>query len=381
MAGAATADPAPTTLEGDVVAARGRWTEDGLRIVTDATIRTSDGTEVDVLAAGGAADGFGQITYPGTPWLEPGLHVNITGHRDTTRRGRSVLVVDDATIATGGGAAPFVREGPVADHYLYWASGCIILNYDSAGTAEVAGDAEFPELDAAAQAWNTGTAGCSYMNLQIGDRVTGREAGKDYVNTVIFRDRAWCSPEDTTDPKLCHNPAAAALTTLTFIKDPKSARVGEIVDADVEFNGVDFAIAVGGQTTGTSSCKSDLLNTATHEFGHVLGLEHTCRAPNDPARVDGDGVAVPFCTSTTDPAITEATMYPYEGCAETSKVSLEADDIAGACAIAPKADDPGSCAPVPDPTQGCCQAGDGGRSSSVLLALGLALAIRRRRQR
>ena len=34
------------------------------------------------------------------------------------------------------------------------------------------------------------------------------------------------------------------------IKEPTSARVAEIVDADVEFNGVDFAIAVDGQGRG-----------------------------------------------------------------------------------------------------------------------------------
>ncbi len=379
MTGAATAAPAAVTLEGDVVGARGHWSDDGRRIVTVATIRDSAGAETEVRALGGSADGFGQITYPGTPWLEPGMHVTITGHPATTRRGRPVVVVDDAIVHPGGGAAPFVREGPVAGHYLYWASGCVILSYDAAGTAQVAGDGEFAELDRAAAAWNTGTAGCSYMSLQIGDRVTGHEAGKDYVNTIIFRDRAWCAPEDTTDPELCHNPAAAALTTLTFIKEPTSARVGEIVDADVEFNGVDFAIAVDGQSTGTASCKSDLLNTATHELGHVLGLEHTCLAPSDPNRIDGNGAQVPRCTSTTEPAITEATMYPYEACGETSKVSLEADDIAGACAIAPAATDPGACAPVPDPTQGCCDAG-GGQGSSMVLALGAALLLRRRRR-
>jgi len=373
---------APVTVTGHVVEAHGRWTADGTRLVTDAVIQTADGSQVAVSELGGEADGLAMITLPGPAILASGMDVSVTTHAATTRRGRPVLVVDDVAVRTGGAGAPFVREGPTpTGNYLHWASGCVFMTYADEGTAEIAGDAEFPILDAAMADWNGATSGCSYMQLMGAGREAGREVGKDYVNVIKFRDTKWCIPATATDPERCHDATAAGITTLTYVKDATSARDGEIVDADVELNGVDFAISTGGVSLGHAMCKADLANTITHELGHVLGLEHTCVGPGDPARVDGNGNPVPSCSTTTDPLITNATMYPYQDCGETKKASLEADDVAGACAIAPSSADPGTCEAVSTPG-GCCDAGGRGEAPLALAGLvGLALVGRRRRRR
>ena len=56
------------TLSGEVIDARGHWTADGSRIVTEATVRTASG-DVVVSQLGGTADGLGMITMPGEQML------------------------------------------------------------------------------------------------------------------------------------------------------------------------------------------------------------------------------------------------------------------------------------------------------------------------
>ncbi|MEO7095790.1 MAG: MYXO-CTERM sorting domain-containing protein, partial [Polyangiales bacterium] len=162
--------------------------------------------------------------------------------------------------------------------------------------------------------------------------------------------------------------------------DPDSARDGAIVDADIEINGADFAISNQGVTLGTQSCKADLLNTLTHELGHLLGLEHPCRVSGDEERIDNLGRPVPLCSTTNDPKIVEATMFNFQDCGETKKASLSPDDIDFLCKVYPKAEDPGTCAKVEPSVPGCCSA-----STEPLPAFALVgftgLLLRRRRRR
>jgi uncharacterized protein (TIGR03382 family) len=210
-----------------------------------------------------------------------------------------------------------------------------------------------------------------------------QEVGRDNVNLIKFRDVSWCRPATGDDPPRCHADSAAGLTTAVFVDDESSSRDGAIVDADIELNGVNFAISVGAQTGCTSPCKAELRNTLIHELGHLLGLEHPCRIGNEPPRIDHNGDAVPLCSSSLgDPEITEATMFNFQDCGEMKKESLEADDINAICTIYPLSEDPGSCDRAGEP-EGCCSASGGGVPLPAVLgglALG-ALIFRRRRPR
>lgn len=116
------------------------------------------------------------------------------------------------------------------------------------------------------------------------------------------------------------DPRTLALTTVTF--DQNS---GEIFDADMELNGWNgsltaptgeyFTCAPPGSGTcvnpfGDASCiQFDVSNTATHEAGHMLGLDHSLD--------------------------TTATMAATASPGATDKRTLAADDINGVCSIYP----------------------------------------------
>jgi hypothetical protein len=116
-------------------------------------------------------------------------------------------------------------------------------------------------------------------------------------------------------------------------------KAGTILDNDVQFNtkasnGFRFTVDPAQADTNTRSV--DLKCTATHEFGHSLGLSHTL--DNQISATQGDG----------------STMYPFidtgDPTAELSQATLSADDIAWASFTYPE----GSAASGP----GAIQPGD-----------------------
>jgi hypothetical protein len=377
------------TIQGDVVAAHSYWTDDGSRIVTESTVRTPDG-DVVVSQLGGSVDGIGMRSMPSPAILELGMTVAVTAHHAVDLEQTDHVVLDSVMVmgAMGvmGDAPAFVRTGPTkAGHYLYWESGCIFVTIDAAGTTAIPGDAEFPVIDASIATWNTDThtPSCSYMQVMSQGRKS-LKVGNDHVNLIKFRDPpdVWGRPASGKDPAMMYPSAAAGITTAVYIDDSTSARDGAILDADIEINGVDFDITIDPDPTNFRNAV--LQNTLTHELGHLHGLEHTCRAPDDPPRKDNLGNDVPYCTDMSlPPSITEATMYPYQDSGETTKETLSDDDIQAICEIYPVASDPGTCAPVPPiASGGCCSAsGPFDRPDVGLLLSGMTFAIVMRRRR
>lgn len=368
-----TAAAAPMTVTGDVIDVRSHWTADNDRIVTEATVRTDAG-DVVVSQLGGTVDGLTMRTFPSDDPLVRGMRVTVIATPSADLSARTHNIVDGVKVL----AYPpgYVRTGPTkAGNFLYWESGCVFVTLDEAGTKEVAGETEFTVIQQAIDAWNNGVASCSYMQIQNAGK-KAMEVGRDNTNLIKFRDVSWCRPATRDDPMRCHPDTAAGITTATYVDDAGSERDGAIVDADIELNGVNFAISVNGVTLGTESCHSELQNTLTHELGHLLGLEHTCLAPGDPDRVDDKGNPVPLCAVATA-AQTEATMFNFQECGETKKETLEPDDIAGVCGIYPTAKDPNTCEPVGD-DGGCCSTSSS--PAAPLALLGLAFLFWRRRR-
>ncbi len=157
-----------------------------------------------------------------------------------------------------------------------------------------------------------------------------------------------------------HDRSALALTTPTF-----RTNTGELLDADVEFN-ERFLFLNADVECNDLFRQQDLENTLTHELGHVIGLNHP--------------------DFTQDPSLAEATMAFNSQRCETSKRSLESDDISGICTIYPSGEDPAPCiAPPPgafDTDDGGCRGVNGspGTLPVFVLLAGFMLGARRRRR-
>jgi hypothetical protein len=382
------------TIDGDVISVYSHWTADGSRIETAATVRTPDG-DVIVNQLGGTVDGIGMIQMPGPPILELGMRVAVAAHKGFDLAQQEHVVLDSVKVLDY--PPGYVRTGPTkAGTPLYWESGCAFVTVDSAGTTAIPGDQEFAIVDASIDEWNTKTASCSYFTL-VNDGRRALEAGNDKVNLIKFHDTscacmdpnvgptAWgCRPATMDAAAHCYSRDAAGITTALYINQVGSPRIGAILDADIELNGVDFDISVNGATNGPPGKQhAELQNTLTHELGHLHGLEHPCWiGGEDPHRVDNQGNPVPQCTAGLPAKITESTMYPTQGDGETKKESLTLDDVQMMCDVYPMTSAQ-TCERVPTTTSaGCCSA-SGGRDRSdisLLLAGTTVLLLMRRRK-
>jgi len=300
-----------------------------------------------------------------------------------TRRGtgaaRAALAIALVTLIWGHGpqgAQGYVRTRTLDDNNpIHWTRSCVFIT----PSTERAGSLTQPEIltaiHGAADAWNA--VSCSYMQIMVGAPESGLEAGfnEDVApeNVIVFQDTTWH-----------YDSVAAALTTITYLSSSNASSDGQIVDADIEVNGVDFDFATNGSAT-----EHDLQNVLTHEIGHVLGLDHTCDdGMISPTPVDHTGTPIPSCfpRGQLPPEVVEATMYNFAEPGETIKRTLEPDDMNGVCAIYPTAADPNVCEPVPpissQPTCNCTSRTDSPADALPwLLVICLVIGLGRRRRR
>jgi hypothetical protein len=389
---------APIDVEGVVTDVSSRWSETSEVIITTSTLRTAAGEEYQFRQLGGSIDGLGMVMshMPAVP--RPGevvqakLRLRPSAHKSALYTVLELHRPEPLSLPIGEAPPPgyVSTRTNMTGTPLYWDSACVFIRYDSAGSTQV--DGEFEVADQVFQRWRTDTESCSFLRFVIEPPVARDIAGNDLINLLKFREESWCPP-GVTNPDDCYNRSAAGLTTLLFVDDPGSSRDGEILDADIQINGVNFAVSINGQTRGSAPCIADLANTLTHEVGHLIGLDHTCWNRNEGGTqpISNTGALVPDClpSSSLSPEITEATMYNFQECGETKKASPEPDDILAYCETYPLSSGPRQCS-RPSLTEGCCAVIPTGPASGVPSVGGLLLAavaglltvrLRRRRSR
>lgn len=131
--------------------------------------------------------------------------------------------------------------------------------------------------------------------------------GSDGRNSIVWVERGWQN-------MAFHPPKGAlAVTISTFDFD-----AGEIVDSDIHFNGEYFDWAA--VDSDREADKVDVQSIATHEIGHLLGLNHSSENPSEHNHT-----------------LREATMFYASNPGDVKQQRLYSDDIAGISHIYPAA--------------------------------------------
>jgi hypothetical protein len=267
---------------------------------------------------------------------------------------------------------------------VVWPGRDYVYRLDAAGSRRTPGDSEFAALEAAFASWRAVSSTCSDYTFTRGPDIHHPRVGyvrdsQDNENVITFREvdcndvvppEDPCLEKDTcANDYACwdHGGAVIGLTTTTF-----SFRTGYVLDADVEFNAgmegrgflfttVDSPVCEGAHSPDCVG--TDLQNAATHEFGHVVGLDHISESGS--------------------------TMEPSAPPGETHKRIIDSGSAAGFCDAYPRGLPPTQCGERSDvgrhfqavsqgPGMGCGAAPEALFPAAALLGL---LALGRRRGR
>jgi hypothetical protein len=278
------------------------------------------------------------------------------------KRALPLLFLGLAT-ASSAPAAAYVRTVTDRNVPVKWPRSCVtLLVHTAAPPPNLTPALALSAAQAAAAAWTAPSINCTNWRLDV-QGVDSADAlvANDKINNMVFRTGSWG-----------YDPSALAITTV-FAQQSD----GQIVDADVELNAaINGKFRWGDLVSGTGGAGvEDLQNTLTHEFGHLLGLDHNCFLPGNPRRgVDNLGNAVPDCERSSA-EVQEATMFAAVSRGDIMRRTLAADDIAGVCAIYPASTTacvvvPGSGAGGSAGTGGA--AGDGGGETDKGCSMGHA---------
>ena len=239
-------------------------------------------------------------------------------------------------------AGAYVREVTNSGLPVAWRSPCVTMRvYLGSPPPVLTADALFAASVQAASAWSYPTLACTDVRLgMVEESEATADVGNDATNMIVFRQDTWCrqptSVDDAGVPQPDCFPSSALAVTSIF----KNSKTGEILDADIEFNGVNYTWGdLVGQPDLRTSTTADFQNALTHELGHVLGLDHNCytKSDNQPRSNDNTGAPEADCYNnpTLDATVADATMYPSVILSDTLRRDLSEDDQQGICGIYP----------------------------------------------
>jgi MYXO-CTERM domain-containing protein len=287
----------------------------------------------------------------------------------------------------------YVREVNDRQLPLFWASNCELVTVYLNGWTGLDETTIGKSAAAAAAAWGstvqcptasgTSTASPSF-DIIVAPAPPGAvgTVGVDYSNKIVFVQSDWMYAED-----------ALALT------HHSSDSSGRIVDTDIEVNAtrpdkVWTNLDPGASTVGGNGREVyDLQSVLTHEFGHFIGLSHTCFGGSNGGsdaesgtpidKMDDQGLPIPECSdngTSSNPASYASVMWYIVDPGSSAKRALTPDDVDAVCSMYPPS--PSSVCPLNQQNDGCgCDsAGDARSGRGAVLLLGVCVVFCRRRR-
>lgn len=285
-----------------------------------------------------------------------------------------------ALSALASPAAAYVRTRTPSGTPVHWEMRCIVLSPDARGDQsgdDITNDDIESTLVAATSAWNDRIQTCGTLELGVNPPTQALAAVSDGRPALVFDSVTWGRDG------MAYDPSIIALTTVWYSDHPNDATDGEISDADIELDAVNFTFTTtpASATARPGTEIADLQNTLTHELGHVMGLAHTCwdhTAGEPTAPLDNNGNPAPDCYLAPDlpPAIMDATMYPYSTPGSTAMRTVGDDDLAGVCDSYPDTAEPMACYGYIK-NGGCAYGGAGPGSLAITLLVLLGMGATR----
>ncbi len=285
-----------------------------------------------------------------------------------------------AVVAFSTPAHAYVRTTTDEGLPMRWGhTGIPLLIYTGDPSPSLSAETFLAAATAAARVWSHSGNECSKLDLVATNVAEGSApVGFDRKNRVTFRRTSWCKePRKPDEP--CYDPSALAITSVFARKSD-----GTILDSDMEINAQNFSWADLVADGAAARNSQDIQNTLTHEFGHIIGLDHTCILPGTKtSRLDHAKLPVPNCQNA-NPDVRATTMFAAVVRGDISRRDLELDDIQAVCDVYPT----NSTLPyaAPDDDSGGCQVSrsrSGGpgpfSGAAALLFVALLLRVGRRR--
>ena len=184
---------------------------------------------------------------------------------------------------------------------IYWSDPCISFHVSERGSEDVSFPDFYSVVEQAVSTWSE--VDCSFAQASV-EGITDSEfvgfvPNETNLNLVLVHEEPQDWPYDRS---------IIGLTVLHVCAEESGdcKYEGQIIDADIELNGGYFRLSVGDPVARRGF---DLLNTLTHEVGHVLGFDHSF--------------------------VEEATMFEDALPGATDKRDLHEDDIQGLCDVYP----------------------------------------------
>ena len=179
-----------------------------------------------------------------------------------TDRVRDVLVVLGLTTCVWFGAAvsAHVRlKNPVNGTYLRWDNPSdVTIVISAAGSDDIVDGSHTPAIQNAIAAWNEVDGTSAHLREIVSSSQRNRTDWESNDLHMILFD------ENNSSGFFPSGSATGAVTPIWFYSN------GRISDADVLFNGGGH-----GFTTSSDAGRFDVQDIATHELGHLLGLDHS----------------------------------------------------------------------------------------------------------